>query len=218
VADFPLAQTTSVLAATRYAHLFIYVEGYTTGYDGKLLIERSPERHLIPKFVIYAAPGNDGIIPSDPPVRRLTTAVAAFPAGGIGNTIRIEDAAGVREVPVIGGGHEPIVAESAKAVTGWTATHNMMPGSSHHLLVSGIVTAPTTEWDAWLVKAKPQGTNDKILLLNVVAFAPTGIVLPIVAPLSVKYSENTPTRYQQVQVTPHDLLPAGITVGVVNFE
>jgi len=77
---------------------------------------------------------------------------------------------------------------------------DMMPPGPPALLVSGKGEAPTTGWTAKLEPAKPQGINPLILILDVVAKAPDGIVAQHVTQIDLKYEER-PARNKYTEVT-----------------
>lgn len=215
MADFPLAETSKVVAVRRDPELVIYVEGFTTGFGGRLLVEQSDDKGLPPQFDIYAEPGNDGINPKASPKHVPTSALAVFQAGGIDDAIRIQDAAGTREIEV------RVIAGTTKRLSrtdGWSAVHNMMPGSSHRLVVSGILEAPSTGWSVGLKKKVPQGINPEILLLEVDATEPS-VGGALMMKLSVDYEELTEQRYRQVDVLPDgQLLTEEILIDVLDLE
>ena len=90
---------------------------------------------------------------------------------------------------------KPIIIMSKVTTSDWAAWINLMPplptpGGTLH--VTGIVDAHSKEL-AFLVKAVPQGTNPKILLLNLIV--QNGIV-PVDNPQRVHYTEPLLKKHQ----------------------
>jgi hypothetical protein len=77
---------------------------------------------------------------------------------------------------------------------------NEMPGSKHKLIVTGELEVPTSGWKAELTRKEPQGINPTILMLEVHAQAPQGMVSQIVQKLPLRY-EQTVSADSYTQVT-----------------
>jgi hypothetical protein len=78
---------------------------------------------------------------------------------------------------------------------------NKMPGSPQMLICIGEVEEPTTGWTVRLERAEPQGINPLILILDLRAIRPTGIVAQHVTKYPVRYEEAPPkAEYRQVTV------------------
>ena len=75
-----------------------------------------------------------------------------------------------------------------------------MPGANNTLHVTGTVTVPTTGWQATLTEANPQGTNPKILILEVKTVKPTGPVGEVVSHVPVRYDKPQSPDYTDVTI------------------
>ena len=96
-----------------------------------------------------------------------------------------------------GGPSASCMADQAK----FKAWKNMMPiQHSVKLFVIGEVTCPTAKWKVRLVEARPQGTNPVILILDIVARKPSGIVTPVLTPVPVRFEKAKGGDYQQVTI------------------
>jgi hypothetical protein len=94
--------------------------------------------------------------------------------------------------------------------TGWRAVQNNMPPGPATLTVTGRCTFPTTGYKVTLREAVPQGFNPAILLLKKTVRKPTGITLPVVTTIKVRYvKKNVKIKYTNVTI-----LPEGTTVKV----
>jgi hypothetical protein len=87
-----------------------------------------------------------------------------------------------------------------------------MPGAPPRLIVTGDVQVPTSGWHAWLTKRSPRGINPNILILDVNAQKPSGVVLEVVTTIPLRY-EETPPQHEYTQVTIVDGKDE-VTVGV----
>lgn len=67
---------------------------------------------------------------------------------------------------------------------------DMMPPGPPRLIVYGTGEAPTTGWTVTLERAEPQGINPDVLILDVVAKAPDGIVAQHVTPVELRFEER----------------------------
>ena len=85
-----------------------------------------------------------------------------------------------------------------------------MPGSMGLLYVIGTCVFPTTGWAVRLERAVPQGANPKILILNKIVTPPTGIVLPVITSVPVRYEELPPVEYEKVDIQPGPTIPVHI--------
>jgi hypothetical protein len=86
--------------------------------------------------------------------------------------------------------------------SGWRAVHNFQPPGPPTLTVTGKCVFPTTGYKVKLVKAVPQGINPLILLLRKIVTPPTGIVLPVLTTVAVKFTLKTSTKYTHVTILP----------------
>ena len=94
--------------------------------------------------------------------------------------------------------------------TGWRAVQDNMPPGPPTLTVTGRCTFPTSGYKVTLKEAVPQGINPAILLLRKTVRKPTGITLPVVTTVKVRFvKKNATTRYTNVTI-----LPDGTTVKV----
>jgi hypothetical protein len=91
-----------------------------------------------------------------------------------------------------------------------------MPGSRPKLIVVGDVQVPTSGWHVWLSKHVPQGINPNILILDVNATKPSGIVLEVVTTIPLRYEESPP-QHEYTQVTVLDGKDE-VTVGVCSTQ
>jgi hypothetical protein len=73
-----------------------------------------------------------------------------------------------------------------------------MPGSKHKLIVTGELEVPTSGWKAEVARKEPQGINPTILMLEVRAQAPQGIVSQIMQKLALRYEQDASDSYKQV--------------------
>jgi hypothetical protein len=76
-----------------------------------------------------------------------------------------------------------------------------MPPAPPRLIVTGELEVPTSGWTGQLVVKKPQGFNQKILILEVEAQAPTGVVSQIVQKLPLRYQQQPAAPGSITQVT-----------------
>lgn len=67
MSDLPLARTKLIRALNYDTTLLIYVEGLTSGFGGRLIVERSPILIFPPEYVVREEPGNPGINPGASP-------------------------------------------------------------------------------------------------------------------------------------------------------
>jgi hypothetical protein len=202
VSTLPLATLTSVTATRAGNHLIIHVEGYTPGFGGEFVVERSPNRSLPQIFDVRSSPGNIGT-PGDPDLRSFTTGTFCFSAGGIGNEIRIISADNDETIEVS-------ELDPTQENGDWTATLNLFPRPEKPLLsVKGSVEIPSPQHEARLERAAPQGINPKILILYTVITPPQGIHIPEMSRSDVEYTETTEVRYESVTI-----LPQGIYIEV----
>jgi hypothetical protein len=76
-----------------------------------------------------------------------------------------------------------------------------MPGAGPKLIVIGDVQVPTSGWHVWLTPRAPQGINPNILILDVSAQKPSGIVLQVITTIPLRYEEAPPhNEYTQVTI------------------
>jgi hypothetical protein len=87
----------------------------------------------------------------------------------------------------------------------WSAILDKMPPERPRLTVKGICTCPTGGFKPSLKKAIPQGINPSILILDLEAVAPTGIVNQMVTDSEVTYREDDSPNYQEVEIRPCDV-------------
>jgi len=207
----PLAHVTTVAALRQGDSLFVYAEGVTSGFGGKLIVQRSPDAVEPPLFVILAQAGNPGVVPGQSPDDTPTRSAYAFDAGGDLAEITVQDAAGRRTVPVvqIAPGAQGDPADTPAPT--WKAVHDFMPPGPARLKVTGAVETPTPGYTVTLCKAAPQGINPLILLLTLERTPPTGIVAQVLTTVPVEYVEETDFKYAQVTI-----LPDGIGVDIEN--
>jgi len=92
----------------------------------------------------------------------------------------------------------------------WYAWINKMPGSPHRLFVIGTCVFPTTGWTVKLKRAVPQGTNPAILILDKIVKPPTGIVLPVITTVNVRYEEMAHVDFKEVEIRPGPTIPVHI--------
>jgi hypothetical protein len=96
-----------------------------------------------------------------------------------------------------GGPPASCMADPAK----FKAWKNMMPiQHSVKLFVIGEVACPTPKWTVKLMEAKPQGINPDILILQIVARKPPGVLPPVVTPVPVRFEKAKGGKYQQVTI------------------
>ena len=215
MSTLPLARTTMVHAFKQDQQLVVYVEGLTSGFGGKLIVERRPERIRPPLFHVHAQPGNDGINPDASPQEMATVAACSFDATGIPDSILVESLDQRQEVRVVvvkpGATSEMSLDadDTASDTGGWTAIHNFMPLGEPRLRVQGSPAMPTPGYKLCLSKAVPQGFNPAILILELEAQPPSNNVPQVVTRTPVLYEEVTDQRYTQVTI-----LPLNVTINV----
>lgn len=93
--------------------------------------------------------------------------------------------------------------------SGWRARHDLEPGGTPTLHVTGKCVFPTSGYKVRLEVAAPQGINPLILLLRKIVTPPSGIVLPVLTTVPVKFTLKTNTKYTNVTI-----LPEGVTIKV----
>src|ERR1044072_8158634 len=77
---------------------------------------------------------------------------------------------------------------------------DLMPPAPR-FFVTGEGEAPSTGWSVSLVRAVPQGINPDVLILEIKATPPSGISLPCLTKIPVRYEEAPPVRhYSQVTI------------------
>lgn len=226
----PLARTTMVHAFKQDQQLVVYVEGLTSGFEGKLIVERRPERIFPPLFHVHARPGNDGINPDASPQEMATVAACSFDASGIPDSILVESLDQRQEVRVVvvkpgatsemsldaddtandtAGAPHGAGAPCGADAGDWTAIHNFMPIGEPRLRVQGSLETPTPGYKLCLSKAVPQGFNPAVLILELETQPPSGNVPQVVTRTPVAYEEVTDQRYTQVTI-----LPLNVTINV----
>jgi hypothetical protein len=78
----------------------------------------------------------------------------------------------------------------------WVASHRRDPSGDLDLVVEGTGMAPTPGWEAELVRANPQGTNPKILLLRFIEHRSSGPQPEVLTPITVTYIERVESEDQ----------------------
>ncbi len=96
-----------------------------------------------------------------------------------------------------------------KFCSGWKAWQDSMPPGPSTIHVVGKCVFPTTGYKVKLTKAVPQGINPAILLLRLTITKPSGIVLPVIQKVEVRFRAKTKTKYTHVTI-----LPDNVTVKV----
>jgi hypothetical protein len=77
-----------------------------------------------------------------------------------------------------------------------------MPPGGPKLIVTGDVQVPTGGWQVTLTRRSPQGINPDILLLDVSAQAPNGMVTQVISIIPLRYQAGPPLHpYTQVTVS-----------------
>ena len=84
----------------------------------------------------------------------------------------------------------------------WTAILDAMPPRKPRLRVNGKCTFPTPGYKVVLKPHHPQGINPRILLLDKVVTAPTGIEPQIVTTIEVSYQHETEVIFSNVEILP----------------
>lgn len=94
----------------------------------------------------------------------------------------------------------------------WTAWDDRMPGKKPTLHVKGTCTFPTGGYKVSLKRAKPQGINPKILILDLNIVKPTGTVNQQITKVDAKFDEQTNAMYTDVTIRPDNItVPVKIT-------
>jgi hypothetical protein len=215
----PLAELENADAMQLGDQLILDVEGYASGFDGSLEMYKSPLTIYPPRFIVYEVPGNTGINPEASP-RRLVKMSSAF--GGKFNEISVksktwariitprhvhvhEDAGPRGTLLGFDAEGEAPATRSAEAdnieEANWLAFHDFMPSpSGPELRVSGSVMMPARGWKVSLKEHEPQGINPAVLLLDLVATAPKGNVLPVLTDEKVRFTKKTKFPYRTVHI------------------
>ncbi len=84
----------------------------------------------------------------------------------------------------------------------WQAVHHRVIGKPQVLEVSGECEFPSSGYKVALRRAMPQGINPAILVLEKVVTPPAGPSSDVMSKISVKYSEQTSSKYTSVQILP----------------
>src|ERR1043165_2635814 len=135
---------------------------------------------------------------------------AACAAEGGDSPFPLKSAGGDGPFPTVEKFESELAAIKPGQCGGWYAWINKMPGSVHQLYVIGTCVFPTSGWRAHLERAVPQGINPKILILRRIVTPPTGIVLPVITRVPVRYEELPPVDYDQVEIQPGPTIPVHI--------
>lgn len=203
--EFPLARITAAHALKHGNDLIIYVEGLTSGFGGRLVVERSPNLILPTQYDVRAIPGNDGINPDASPQDVPTVAAYAFPNEGFSQSILLQGADDRRELNLIATQAPEAVQQTDGMGTPdceWEAVHDSMPPGPARLRVTGTCVMPTPGYTLTLSRAEPQGFNPRILILNLEVEAPTGFVAQVLTPTPVAYEETTDLHYDSISIEP----------------
>jgi hypothetical protein len=89
-----------------------------------------------------------------------------------------------------------------------------MPPGGPKLIVVGEVQVPTGGWHAGLTRRSPQGINPDILILDVSAQAPSGMVTQVITTIPLRYEERPPVhQYTQVTIVDgHDQVTVDVEI------
>ena len=191
------ADGTRAVATQHGRVLTLYVEG-----DGGYVINQEPADVDPPRFTITRAeidPGQGGH-------------AAAFEIGGLRATVTVSLNGETLDLPVteaVPGEDAVLEPDPGLGCHDWSAVHDFMPPGPARLRVHGICEMPTPGYDVTLIRAEPQGINPAVLLLNKIVVPPEGIVIEVITPTSVRYEEETDSRYTTVHI-----LPDGVTIEV----
>ncbi|HMO30792.1 hypothetical protein [Enterovirga sp.] len=78
------------------------------------------------------------------------------------------------------------------------------PGSPVTLFVTGELEVPTGGWKTKSTAASPQGINPKIIIVDVEAIRPTGIVNQMISRVPFRYEESPPKEDYTNATVRHD--------------
>jgi hypothetical protein len=178
-----LAEIDRIYAVQHKDILMIIAEGYVSSPGGSLRIWKSHTKVFPPLFEIYEMPGT----PAPDPVaaKAKIPAVAANLFHGMHSKIQVLYA-NDRVFPKIiesadeefGPADAVISGTGAAQPSGpeqWTAIHEYVPQCSPRIRVEGIAAIPNLGVTPMLVRAKSQGPDPKVLLLDVVTETLTNV-------------------------------------------
>ncbi len=211
----PLAEIERVYAVQHKEFLMLVAEGYSSGSGGSLHIWKSHTKIFPPLFEIYETPGNPGPNPQEAPIK--VPAVAANVFHGRYNKIqvlyandrifpKIIDATEEEYGPAdaVGTGAGALELASGLEQWQWIAIHEFASPDPPKLRVEGKAIIPNLGVVPKLVRAKSQGADPKVLLLDVVTETLTNVQgdLRWSKPVSskVKYEEDTDYPFESVQI------------------
>jgi hypothetical protein len=208
-----LAEIEQVYAVQYKEYLMIVAEGYTSGAGGSLHIWKSHTKVFPLLFEIYETPGDAGPNPSAEPTR--VSAVAANVFHGRYNKIQVLHAKDRIFPKIILATEEELgpaatveagasAPELAGGLEQWIAVHEFAPPGPPKLRVEGIAHIPNLGVTPKLVRAKSQGANPKVLLLDIETETLTNVQGDLrwskPVRIKVKYEEQTDYLYESVQI------------------
>jgi hypothetical protein len=191
--------------------LMIVAEGYTSGSGGSLHIWKSHTKIFPLLFEIYETPGNPDPNPQTAPPR--VPAVAANVFHGRHNKIQVLSANDRIFPKIIEASEEEYgpadavgtgVPELAGGLEQWIAVHEFAPPGSPKLRVEGIALIPNLGVTPKLVRAKSQGANPKVLLLDIETETLTNVQGDLrwkkPVRIKVRYEEETDYLFESIQI------------------
>jgi hypothetical protein len=206
-----LAEIERVYAVQFKEFLMIIAEGYTSGSGGSIHIWRSHTKIFPILLEIYETPGNPGPDPQTAPPRVPAVAVNVF--HGMHSKVQVLSA-NDRIFPKIieakeeeYGPADAIGTGAPELVSGfeqWRAVHEFAPPGPPKLRVEGTAIIPNLGVAPKLVRSKSQGTDPKVLLLDVEIETLTHVQgdLRWSKPVrsKVRYAEETDFLFESVQI------------------
>jgi hypothetical protein len=182
--QLPLAEIDRIYAVQHKEFLMIVVEGYISSPGGSLRIWKSRTKIFPPLFEIYEMPETPA--PDPAAAKAKIPAVAANLFRGMHGRIQVlcannrifpkimesaEEDFGPADAVISGTG----AAQLSGGPEQWTAIHEFAPQGSPKIRVEGIAAIPNLGVTPILVRAKSQGPDPKVLLLDVVTETLTNV-------------------------------------------
>jgi hypothetical protein len=206
MSQLPLAEIERVYAVRHKEILIIFAEGFVSSTEGSLHICRSRTKIFPPLFEIFENPEGE-------PAASRIPAVAANAFPGMFSKIQIVCAndrifpkimAAIEEPESSGADAAAGAApESAPGIEQWIAIHEFTPLGPPKLRVEGNTLIPNLGVAPKLVRAEAQGSDPKILSLNVINEPLTNVqgdLRPRPVRTRVRYEEETDYPFESVQI------------------
>lgn len=98
--------------------------------------------------------------------------------------------------------------------TNWSAVQNRQPPAPWRIHVEGNPQMPTPGHKPALTKAAPQGSNPRMLILDLRATPPSTPTPQVVTRVPVRYEDRSNLEYDQVDIRSHVNTESGILLTV----